>query len=182
MLEQRFHHLRQPHLDPFRPGDDQRPAAARELRVEQQERQSGEMIAVEMRDQDQIDIVARDAEPLQCRQRRGAAIDQEIDVFAADMKAGVVPAAGPERVAAADKLQLHRSPLRFSRLRGVDQTKPAASTDSAAPAIRRARHSAPAARPTARHCRTSAATASGEKDNSDSSIRLRMSRAQVAPI
>ena len=82
--------------------------AARELRVEQQKRQSGEMIAVEMRDQDEVDIVARDAEPLQRRQRRGAAIDQEIDALAGDMKAGVGPAAGTERVAAADKLQLHR--------------------------------------------------------------------------
>ena len=69
------------------------------------------MIAVEMRDQDEVDVVARDAEPLQRRQRGGAAIDQEIDAFAGDMKAGVVPAAGAERVAAADKSQLHRPVL-----------------------------------------------------------------------
>jgi hypothetical protein len=37
------------------------------------------MIAVEMRDQNEIDILARDAEPLQGQQRRGAAVDQEID-------------------------------------------------------------------------------------------------------
>ena len=52
-----------------------------------------------------------DAVPLQRRQRRGAAIDQEIDVIAGDMEAGIGPAAGTERVAAADKLQLHRAIL-----------------------------------------------------------------------
>ncbi len=72
----------QPRLYPFRPGDHQRPGAARELRVEQQKRQAGEMIAVKMRDQNEVDIVARDTLLLQRRQRRGAAIDQEIDVFA----------------------------------------------------------------------------------------------------
>ncbi len=125
MLEQRFHHLRQPHLDAFGSGDHQRPAPAGELRVEQQERQAGEMIAVEMRDQDQVDFVARDAEPLQRRQRRGAAIDQEIDARAGDVKAGVGPAAGAERVAAADKSQLHRRlpPARNYRPRGVPNSR-----------------------------------------------------------
>ena len=70
------------------------------------------MIAVEMRDQDEVDIVARDAEPLQRRQRGGAAIDQEIDAFAGDMKTGVRSAAGTERIAAADKSQLHRALLK----------------------------------------------------------------------
>ena len=69
----------EPRLDSFGPGDDERTGAARELRVEQEEGQAGEMIAVKMGDQDQVDVVARDAEPLQRRQRRGAAIDQEID-------------------------------------------------------------------------------------------------------
>jgi hypothetical protein len=55
------------------------------------------MIAVKMRDQNEVNIVARDTLPLQRRQRRGAAIDQEIDVFAGDMEAGVEPAAGAKR-------------------------------------------------------------------------------------
>src|SRR6266566_8242149 len=101
MLEQRFHHLRQPRLDAGRSGDDKRTGAPRELRVEQQKRQSAEMVTVEMRDQDEVDILARDIEPLQGRQRRRAAIDQEIDAAAGDMKAGVETAAGTERVAAA---------------------------------------------------------------------------------
>ena len=68
------------------------------------------MVAMEMRDQDQVDAVARYAEALQRGQRRRAAIDQEIDGGARDMEAGIEPAAGPERVAAADKSQLHRLP------------------------------------------------------------------------
>jgi hypothetical protein len=91
------------------PGNHQRAGAARELGVEQQKRQSGEMIAMKMRDQNEIDLVARDTEPLQRRQRGGAAIDQEIDVAAGDVKAGVISAARTQRVAAADKSQLHRS-------------------------------------------------------------------------
>jgi hypothetical protein len=47
--------------------------------------------------------------PLERRQRRRTAIDQETDRCAGDMKAGVGPAAGAERIATANKLQLHRS-------------------------------------------------------------------------
>jgi len=55
------------------------------------------MIAMEMRDQDEVDVVARNAQPLQRRQRRRAAIDQEIDAVAGDVKTAVAPAAGPGR-------------------------------------------------------------------------------------
>ncbi|GCC48661.1 hypothetical protein chiPu_0032789, partial [Chiloscyllium punctatum] len=106
MLEHHLHHFGQFRLDALRPRDHQRPGAAGELRIEQEERQSGKMVAVEMRDQDQVDRVAVDLEPLQRRQRGGAAIDQEIDALAADVEAGVEAAAGAERIAAADKSQL----------------------------------------------------------------------------
>src|SRR5579859_1770578 len=101
MLEQRFYHLRQPRLYGLRSGDDQRPGPPRKLRIEQEERQAREMVAVEMRDQDQVDLVALYSEALQSRQRRGAAIDQEIGCLAGDLKAGVLSAAGAERIAAA---------------------------------------------------------------------------------
>ncbi|MGY3295093.1 hypothetical protein ACVW0I_000854 [Bradyrhizobium sp. LM6.11] len=78
------------------------------MRVEQDKRQPGKMVAVEMRDQDEIDIVAVDLESLQRRQSRRAAIDQEVDLAPRDVEAGVEPAAGSEGVAAADKAQLHR--------------------------------------------------------------------------
>src|SRR5262249_41296266 len=97
-------------LDALRPRDDQRPGAAGELCVKQQERQTGEMIAVEMRDQGEIDWLSRNAEGFQRRQRCGAAIDQEIDRGARDVKASGVAAAGADRTAAADELQLHRLP------------------------------------------------------------------------
>ena len=111
MLEQGFHHLRQPRLDSFGSRDNQRTRPTRELRIEQQKRQTRKVIAVEMRDQDEVDRIGRDGEPLQRRQRGCAAIDQEIDVLAGDMEAGVEPATGAERIAAADKLQLHRTIL-----------------------------------------------------------------------
>ncbi len=60
ILEQGFHHLRQPRFDSLRAGDYQRAGAAGELGVEQQERQAGEMIAMKMRDQNQVDVVADD--------------------------------------------------------------------------------------------------------------------------
>ena len=66
------------------------------------------MIAVKMCDQDQVDLVADDSKPLQGRQRRGAAINQEIDVVAGDVKAGIAATAGAKCVAAADESQLHR--------------------------------------------------------------------------
>ena len=69
ILEQRFHHLRQPRLDSFRPRDNKRTGPAGELGVEQQKRQPAEMIAVKMRDQNKVDSVARDILPLQGRQR-----------------------------------------------------------------------------------------------------------------
>jgi hypothetical protein len=103
--------LAEPRLDSLRSGDHQRPGPAGKLRVEQEKRQAAEMIAVKMCDQDEVDIVARNTQPLQRRQRRRAAIDQEIDAVAGDVKTGVGPAAGAEGVAAADKPQLHGSLL-----------------------------------------------------------------------
>ena len=69
MLEQRFHQIGELGLDTLWPGNDERPGAPRELRIQQQERQAAKMVAVEMRDQDQIDIVARNAKAFQRRQR-----------------------------------------------------------------------------------------------------------------
>ena len=57
MLEQRFHQLREPRLDALRACDDQRAGASHELGVEQEERQPAKMVAVEMRDQDEVDFV-----------------------------------------------------------------------------------------------------------------------------
>src|SRR5437773_11923575 len=78
------------------------------------------MVAMEMRNEDQVDRLARDVEALERRQRGGAAIDQKIDRRARDVEAGVLPAARAERVAAADELQLHR----LRRLRALRNHRP----------------------------------------------------------
>ena len=57
---------------------------------------------------DQIDVVARNGVALQPGQRRGTAIDQEVDFLAPQMKAAVETAAGAEGIAATDKSQLHQ--------------------------------------------------------------------------
>jgi hypothetical protein len=67
VLEHHLHRLRQFCLDSLWPGNHQRARAACELGIEQEERQAGEMIAVEVGYQDEIDIVARDAAALQRR-------------------------------------------------------------------------------------------------------------------
>jgi hypothetical protein len=92
VLEQRLHHLFEARLDALRTSDRQRPRPPRELRVEQEEGQAGEMIAVEMGDEDEIDLVAIDLQPLQRRQGLRAAIDQEIRRAPRDVEAGVEPA------------------------------------------------------------------------------------------
>jgi hypothetical protein len=50
-------------------GDDQWPFTASELGVEQEEGQASEVIAVKVRDQDDVDALASDAEALQRQQR-----------------------------------------------------------------------------------------------------------------
>src|SRR5581483_4714894 len=100
--------LREPHLDSLRARDDERASAARELGIKQEERQTGKVIAMKMGDEDQLDVIADDFVVLQRRQRRGTAIDQEVDRVSRDMKTGVGPAARAEGVATADKSQLHR--------------------------------------------------------------------------
>ncbi|MGY3272706.1 hypothetical protein ACVJ5M_000303 [Bradyrhizobium sp. S3.7.6] len=73
------------------------------MRIEQDKRQPGKMVAVEMRDENEVDLVAVDLESLQRRQGRRAAIDQEVGRAPRDVEAGVEPAARAEGVAAADK-------------------------------------------------------------------------------
>src|SRR4029079_5337894 len=97
-----------------------------------------------------------------------AAIDQEIEPLTGDMKTRVVAAPRSERIAAADKTQLHGllpcSPalllagLLGTRFRGRQPTgtTPADWRHSAAPASRRVRHKAPASPSTAPNCRNCA--------------------------
>ena len=98
----------EPRLQAGRTGDLERLRAARhELGLQQQERQSSEMIAMQMRHQHRRDPVGVDSPLADRHHRRGAAIDQEVDALARDVEAGVQPSARADRVAAADKSQLH---------------------------------------------------------------------------
>jgi hypothetical protein len=69
---------------------------------------------MEMGEQDEIDPIALDAEPVHGDQRGSAAIDQEISLRADNVKAGIETPPGPEGVTTPDELQLHsflRAPL-----------------------------------------------------------------------
>jgi hypothetical protein len=48
-----------------------------------------------------------DGELVQGNQRSRPAIDQRVDAGSHEMKAGIEPSAGAERIAAADELQVH---------------------------------------------------------------------------
>src|SRR2546425_9338408 len=84
-----------------------RPPAV-ELRVQNEEGEAAEMIAVEMRDEDGADAVGIDAEPPHRDHARGAALDQERAGGRLDEKAGVEPSAAAEGVAAPEELKSHQ--------------------------------------------------------------------------
>ena len=108
--KRRFEYPCVPAFHTRRPRDRERPfAPAEEMRIEHEERQAREVIAMEMGDQDDVDVITGDAEPLERDQGGGAAIDQKIRAFAGDVKAGVETPARAERVAATDELDLHLS-------------------------------------------------------------------------
>jgi hypothetical protein len=60
-----------------------------------------------MGEDDQVDRIAIDVEALHRDQRRGTAIDKEIEFPAHHVKAGVESPPGSESVAAADELKVH---------------------------------------------------------------------------
>src|SRR5262249_55487023 len=84
-------------------------ASAVELRIEQQERQSAEMIAVQMRYEDCVNAVGIDAELPHGYEARRSAVDQEGAACCLDEEAGVEPPAATEGVTTAEKLDFHRN-------------------------------------------------------------------------
>ena len=112
LREEHFQRGIEPRARAGRPRDQQRPFAAREkLRVEQQERQAAEMIAVQMRQHDAVDPVRIEPARLQRRQSRGAAIDQQRALGRFQPEAGVEAAARAEGVAGAGNRQSHEFPV-----------------------------------------------------------------------
>src|SRR5262245_33416813 len=79
-----------PVAKPRRPGNCERSrSSGDQLRVEYKKRHAGEMVGVKMREQDQIDCIAIDAQPFHRDKRRGAAIDQQPGACACEVKTGV---------------------------------------------------------------------------------------------
>ena len=91
-----------------RPGDGERTFAPRhELRVEQQERQRAEMVAVQVRQDDAVDLAVVEPARLERHHRGRAAIDQQGRLRGLEPEAGVEAAAGTEGVAGADDGETH---------------------------------------------------------------------------
>ena len=91
-----------------RPGDDERTLAPHhQLRLDQEERQRAEMIAMQMREDDAVDLAVIEPARLQRDRRRRAAIDQQRRLRGLQPEAGVEPAAGAEGIAAAYDGETH---------------------------------------------------------------------------
>src|SRR5262249_32656442 len=98
-------------LDAGRPRDPERVAALVLVdRGEQQLRDAGEVISVEVRERDGVDRVARDAELAEPGAGRGRAVEQQPARARLDEERGLPATAGPERVARPDEGDLHAAP------------------------------------------------------------------------
>ena len=77
-MPERLRRVTHARFDAARAGDHERPAALVLIKRRQQEqRNAAEVIRVEVRDRDRIDLVARDAERRQPRERRLPAVHQQ---------------------------------------------------------------------------------------------------------
>ena len=75
--------------------------------LEDEERHAADVIAVKVREEDDVDLVAVDRELVHRNERGGAAIDQGVDAASDEMEAGIELPARAEGIAAADELQMH---------------------------------------------------------------------------
>src|SRR5579872_2303526 len=86
----------------------ERPVApAHMLTIEHEEGQPAEMIAMEMADENGIDIVDEDARLFQGDERARAEIDEKPPARALEQEAGIEPAAAAEGIACANEPDLH---------------------------------------------------------------------------
>lgn len=110
--KQTFHGGGQALFRRSRSGDEQRLVALADvIGVQKEERQTAEMVAVQVRQQNAVDAVGIDAESIDGNHRRRAAVDQKPSVRGSDHETGIEPPAGPERVAATEKPHFHRPAL-----------------------------------------------------------------------
>ena len=82
------------------------------LGLQDEERKPSEVIAVEMREQDNVDVGGLDLEPLHRDERGGAAVDEQalsVRLVGAHVDAGLKPPSAAEGVAAPQKPYVHFS-------------------------------------------------------------------------
>lgn len=108
--EEHLHRVADARLDARRAGDDERPCAPRdELGVQDEEGQAAEVIAVEVADEDGLDVVRIDVEAAHRDERRRAAVEQDGAGCGSDEDARLEPPAAAEGVAAAKELHRHHA-------------------------------------------------------------------------
>src|SRR5262249_2830740 len=91
-----------------RPCDHQRALAPRkELGVHQEEGERAEMVAVQMREHDAVDLVRIETLRLEGDKRGRPAIDEQLAFRCFEKEAGVEPAAGAEGITRSDDRQAH---------------------------------------------------------------------------
>ena len=108
--------VQRPHplLGSARADDGQRPAPRSFVQIfEKQERQPAEMVAVQMADRHEVDLLRGDLQRLQCEQRRGPAVEQKPGVRGLHQIPALASAAVEERVARAEYRYAHDSSLNF---------------------------------------------------------------------
>jgi len=99
--------LEQPFPQANRSGYREGTLASNELLVEDQERETTEMVAVQMRNDDGIDGARVEAETLEGDQRRGSTVQLHMRLRPSERDAGLESAVGAERITRADELDGH---------------------------------------------------------------------------
>jgi len=103
--EEDLHRRLHPSAGPGRPGDDQGTRPPAELTIQDQERQSAEVVSVQVGQEDPADLRRVHAGSLHRDQRRRAAVDEKSAVCVAQEKAGLEAPPASERVACPQELK-----------------------------------------------------------------------------
>ena len=104
-------HVEGGHHAPFRahrPGDQERSVAlCDEMLLQQQKQYAGEVVAVQMAEEDCIDAPRVDGKAAHCDERGGTAVEQAGAAFGSDHEATLKPASAPERIATSENPNSH---------------------------------------------------------------------------
>lgn len=87
-----------------------------ELRIQDEEGQTAEVVTMEVAHENRLDAVGHDARPLHRDERRGPAVDDEASRDSLDQDAGIEPPTTSKRIPAPEKRQLHRGTYDFGDL------------------------------------------------------------------